>query len=72
MHFTKYVAVAVAAIAPLIAPAYSTLTAAQYVAGIKDITSQSERLQPIANSISPVNTLLFVIGQGPIPVSFSS
>lgn len=66
MLFTKaFVAIA----ATLLTSVYAQLTAPQIVANINIITGQSQALQAPANSINILSGPLFLIGQGPFPVS---
>jgi hypothetical protein len=65
MHFTK---IFTASAALLISTAMS-MTAPQIVANINIITGQSQALQAPANSINLLSGPLFLIGQGPFPVS---
>jgi hypothetical protein len=51
----------------LAAPIAAQATPAQIVANIDRLTSKSQALQPMAQSISIVNGPLIVIGQGPFP-----
>jgi hypothetical protein len=68
MHFTKAF---VAATATLLTSVYAQMTAPQIVSNINIITGQSQALQGPANSINLLSGPLFLIGQGPFPVSIS-
>jgi len=66
MHFTKVFV----AITATMTSVYAQLTAPQIVSNINIVTSDSQALQAPANSINILSGPLFLIGQGPFPVSF--
>jgi hypothetical protein len=69
MYFTKAL---VAITATLLTSVYAGMTAPQVVDNINIITGQSQALQAPANSINSLSGPLFLIGQGPFPVSLST
>jgi hypothetical protein len=67
MLFTK----SFGALAATLLTSVSAMTAQEVVSNLNTITSQSQQLQGPANSINLLSGPLFLIGQGPFPVSFS-
>ncbi|KAH7084176.1 hypothetical protein FB567DRAFT_603944 [Paraphoma chrysanthemicola] len=63
VSFTTLLTSALALAAPIAAQS----TPAQTISTLNTLTSKTQALQPIANSISAVNGVLLVIGQGPFP-----
>ncbi|KAI0105774.1 UVI-1 [Nemania sp. FL0031] len=53
--------------AVMAATAMAALSPAQIASGLKTVTTQSQKLQAPAQSITIVNAPLIVIGQGPLP-----
>ena len=56
------------AAALMAAPIMAALTPTQLSDGINQLTTKSQALQAIAQSITIVNAPLLIIGQGPFPV----
>ncbi|KAH7071891.1 hypothetical protein BKA63DRAFT_59355 [Paraphoma chrysanthemicola] len=63
VSFTTILTSALALAAPIVAQS----TPAQIISTLNTLTSKTQALQPIANTISAVNGVLLVIGQGPYP-----
>jgi hypothetical protein len=57
----------IASVLALAAPIAAQATPAQIVTNINRLTSKTQALQPVAESLSLVNGPLIVIGQGPFP-----
>ena len=66
MLFTK----SFGAVAATLLASVSAMTAPEVVSNLNTITSESQQLQGPANSINLLSGPLFLIGQGPFPVSF--
>ena len=60
------------AAALMAAPVMAALSPSEVVTSLEQLTDKFQDLQPVAESITPVNAPLITLGEGPYPVCFGT